>query len=147
METSQMNKEMSTLERKISVLEEKLKQVQLDLNADLFNEQFLTTEKELLVQLEKWAIIHEQVLRQKSRATWLRYGDSNTKYFHANIESKALKDLRAEKAPVIDGFPVECFKQYWNLIGKEETKATIQFFQNGKLLKEVNFITVTLVPK
>lgn len=52
------------MERKINVLEEKLKQVQLDLNANLFNDKLITTEKEILIQLEKWETIHEHVLRQ-----------------------------------------------------------------------------------
>ncbi|XP_019248341.1 PREDICTED: uncharacterized protein LOC109227596 [Nicotiana attenuata] len=91
-ETPQMNKEMSMLERKISVLEEELKQVQLDLSADLFNEQLITTEKEILMQLDKWATIHEQVIRQKSRATWLAYGDSNTRFFHAALKARQARN-------------------------------------------------------
>ncbi|XP_070018245.1 uncharacterized protein [Nicotiana sylvestris] len=49
---------------------------------------------------------------------------------------QALKDLPADKAPDIDGFPTEFFKKYWHLIGEKVTKATMQFFQIGKMLKE-----------
>lgn len=60
---------------------------------------------------------------------------------------QALKDLPTEKALGIDGLLAEFFKQYWDLIGEEVTKAILQSFEIGKLLKEKNCTTVTLVPK
>nr|XP_009611922.1 uncharacterized protein LOC104105365 [Nicotiana tomentosiformis] len=172
LETSQMNREMSTLETKLNELKERLQHTQLELSANLFNKQLITIEKDTLIQLEKWITIYEKVLRQKLRETWLAYGDSNTKFFHAALKARqarnrmssictehgiqdvteaevlqSLKDLLADKAPSIDGFLAEFFKQYWHLIGKEVKKATMQFFQTGKLLKKVNCTTVTLVPK
>ncbi|KAK6793670.1 hypothetical protein RDI58_007123 [Solanum bulbocastanum] len=40
-------------------------------------------EKELILEVEKWSSIEEQVLSQKSRAIWIEGGDSNAKYLHA----------------------------------------------------------------
>lgn len=51
------------------------------------------------------------------------------------------------KAPGKDGFPVEFFKEYWDIIGGEVVEAITQFFQNGKLLRAINTTTITLIPK
>ncbi|XP_059310773.1 uncharacterized protein LOC132062160 [Lycium ferocissimum] len=36
-------------------------------------------EKALLQELEKWSLIEESIMRQKSRARWIKLGDANTK--------------------------------------------------------------------
>lgn len=51
---------------------------------------------------------------------------------------KALHGLPNDKAPGIDGFPVEFFKANWGVVGDEICKAVKQFFQTDKLLKQVN---------
>ncbi|XP_075078414.1 uncharacterized protein LOC142164326 [Nicotiana tabacum] len=43
-------------------------------------------EKKLLEKLERWSLIEESILQQKSRAKWIKLGDSNTKYFSVNAE-------------------------------------------------------------
>ncbi|XP_075087746.1 uncharacterized protein LOC142169738 [Nicotiana tabacum] len=48
-------------------------------------------EKNYLTQLEKWSLIEESALQQKLRATWIKLGDSNTKYFSAVIKEKQQK--------------------------------------------------------
>ncbi|XP_075101661.1 uncharacterized protein LOC142177098 [Nicotiana tabacum] len=60
---------------------------------------------------------------------------------------QALKELPNDKAPGIDGYPAEFFKEYWGIVGEDIINAILQFFENGKLLKEVNCTTITLVPK
>ena len=45
------------------------------------------------------------------------------------------------------GFNGKFFNHAWRIIGEEVTKAIISFFRDGKLLKEINFTIITLVPK
>ncbi|XP_060182487.1 uncharacterized protein LOC132612182 [Lycium barbarum] len=59
-----LNKEMSSLESRIKNLREQL--------------------------LEDG--IYEQVLRQKSRATWIAHGDSNIKFFHAHLKARQTRN-------------------------------------------------------
>lgn len=46
-----------------------------------YSDQLLTQEKCILQNLEKWSLVEENIMRQKSRAIWIQLGDSNTKYF------------------------------------------------------------------
>lgn len=71
----QLNKEVSLLERKLDNLTVQLQNVQGKLDADPFNGQLISKEKELLVQIEKWEGINEKVMRQRSRAMWIKCGD------------------------------------------------------------------------
>ncbi|XP_019228498.1 PREDICTED: uncharacterized protein LOC109209643 [Nicotiana attenuata] len=49
-------------------------------------------EKHAMHELEKWSLIEERILRQKSRVTWIDYGDSNSNYFFAQLKIRASKN-------------------------------------------------------
>ncbi|XP_022032477.1 uncharacterized protein LOC110933570 [Helianthus annuus] len=51
------------------------------------------------------------------------------------------------KAPGPDGYMSTFFKKSWDIVGNEVTAAILQFFDNGKLLKQVNHTIIALVPK
>ena len=48
-------------------------------------------EKELLIKHEKWSLIEESALRQKSRIKWIQLGDANNKYFSSVIKERTQK--------------------------------------------------------
>ncbi|XP_019237290.1 PREDICTED: uncharacterized protein LOC109217490 [Nicotiana attenuata] len=56
-------------------------------------------EKEWLHKLETWSMVEEQILQQKARATWIKLGDSNNKFFSAVIKErqqrKQIEELQA----------------------------------------------------
>ncbi|XP_060201906.1 uncharacterized protein LOC132630339 [Lycium barbarum] len=83
-----MNKEMSSLELKVDALRSQLQDIHENLKNNMFDDTLITTEKDVILQIQKWDAIHEQVLRQKSRATWIAHGDSNSKYFHAHLRAR-----------------------------------------------------------
>lgn len=58
----------------------------------IFNMQLIGEERNILVLIEKWDAVQEQVLRQKSRATWIELGDCNSKYFHAYMRARQARN-------------------------------------------------------
>lgn len=57
-----MNQEMTKLDQGIVDLQEKLKDTQEELEANLYNAQLIVEEKGLMPELEKWATIHESYM-------------------------------------------------------------------------------------
>lgn len=66
---------------KITHFRSSLESVQAQLQTDWSNAELHAQEKENIAALKKWVGIEESILRQKSRATWLRLGDENSHFF------------------------------------------------------------------
>ena len=62
--------------------------VQDQLNEQVTDE-LIVQEKELLIKLEKWSMIEESALRQKSRIRWIQLGDDN--FFSSVIKDRTQK--------------------------------------------------------
>ncbi|XP_058776403.1 uncharacterized protein LOC131650721 [Vicia villosa] len=74
--------------RDIQNARQQLEQVEQKLAQDLFNINYLQEvqfwSKEVIQKTE----CEEQILKQKSKVTWLQLGDGNTSYFHAIVKGK-----------------------------------------------------------
>ncbi|XP_074265598.1 uncharacterized protein LOC141588040 [Silene latifolia] len=53
----------------------------------------------------------------------------------------------ANKSPGSDGFNSQFYRDSWDIIGRDVIGAVLDFLASGKLLKQVNATTLTLVPK
>ncbi|GJT10088.1 zinc finger, CCHC-type containing protein [Tanacetum coccineum] len=60
---------------------------------------------------------------------------------------EAMFDIESNKASGPDGYTSEFFKKAWDVVGNEVCLAIKEFFKNGKLLGEVNFTLIALIPK
>lgn len=60
---------------------------------------------------------------------------------------KVVWSIGNEKSPGIDGFNSFFFKKTWNIIGRDVIGAIKEFFGSGKLLKQFNLTTLTMIPK
>ncbi|XP_021751017.1 uncharacterized protein LOC110716680 [Chenopodium quinoa] len=67
--------------------------------------------------------------------------------FTKNEIKAALFSIPEDKAPGPDGYSSCFFKKAWGIVGQEFSAAVLDFFENGKLLKEVNCTTLSLIPK
>ncbi|GJX36121.1 RNA-directed DNA polymerase, eukaryota, reverse transcriptase zinc-binding domain protein [Tanacetum coccineum] len=59
----------------------------------------------------------------------------------------ALFDIGDNKAPGLDGYSSIFFKKAWKVIGDDFCKAVKEFFNYGKLLKDLNSTVISLIPK
>ncbi|XP_021979802.1 uncharacterized protein LOC110875918 [Helianthus annuus] len=59
----------------------------------------------------------------------------------------AMFSIGENKAPGPDGYTSAFFKNSWEIVGDEVTKAILEFFDNGKLLQQINHTIIALVPK
>ena len=56
-------------------------------------------------------------------------------------------DIDVNKSPVPDGYSIHFFKQAWPCISDDICKDVLNFFQTGKLLKQINATNLCLIPK
>ncbi|XP_022013821.1 uncharacterized protein LOC110913288 [Helianthus annuus] len=59
----------------------------------------------------------------------------------------AMFSIGNEKAPGPDGYSAAFFKSAWDIIGVDVSNAIIDFFNTGKLLRELNNTLIVLIPK
>ncbi|KAL0440680.1 UNVERIFIED_CONTAM: hypothetical protein Sradi_0006900 [Sesamum radiatum] len=124
----------------------------------------------LLLQLEnccrlvylKATKLEHVMLRQRAKLQWLKCGDQCSKAWHILTEEEArtlirpvtmddvkiaMFDIEEDKALGPDGFFSGFCKATWPIMGEEISKAIMDFFTTGRLLKQVNATLLTLIPK
>ena len=67
---------------------------ELDMRDDVegLDENKIRERRELLSQLQDINERNESILQQKSRALWIKKGDSNSKFFHASIKWRRIRN-------------------------------------------------------
>ncbi|XP_019255202.1 PREDICTED: uncharacterized protein LOC109233795 [Nicotiana attenuata] len=91
-----------------------------------YTDNLLEQEKHILQELEKWSLMKESILKQKSREKWITLGDANTKYFSAIMKERSHRKQILE-ITTMDG---------WKLTTPASIKKTInkEIMQNGPKL-------------
>nr|GEW24783.1 hypothetical protein [Tanacetum cinerariifolium] len=59
----------------------------------------------------------------------------------------ALFSMGNDKAPGPDDYTAAFFKEAWDIVADDVTIAVSEFFINGKILKELNYTIIALIPK
>ncbi|KAL2224348.1 UNVERIFIED_CONTAM: hypothetical protein Sindi_3088400 [Sesamum indicum] len=60
---------------------------------------------------------------------------------------QAVFDITEDKTPGPDGYSSSFFKAAWPIVGQEVTKAVMNFFNAGRLLKQINTSLLALITK
>ncbi|KAH0712197.1 hypothetical protein KY285_007799 [Solanum tuberosum] len=79
-------------QRHLQQTRQKLEITQDMLASSPLNKQQINEECNLIHEMHKWSMVEEKALRQKSRATWIACGDSNSKYLHAQYGIRASRN-------------------------------------------------------
>ncbi|XP_074277684.1 uncharacterized protein LOC141601313 [Silene latifolia] len=60
---------------------------------------------------------------------------------------ECLFSIPSTKSPGPDGYSIQFFKDSWDVVRDDVIVAVQDFFTHGKMLKQINTITLTLIPK
>lgn len=88
-----LNTHLDSYARHLQQTRQKLEVTQDMLTTTPLSQQLIEEEQVLIHDLHKWSLVEEQALRQKSTATWIACGDSNSKYFHAQCKFRASRNV------------------------------------------------------
>ncbi|CAK8563093.1 unnamed protein product [Lathyrus sativus] len=106
-----------------------LLEVQNKLKDDLDNTELIKLVKERTEKVFKWSEIEEQVIRQRSKINWLKLGDGNNRYFHAQLKVRqnqsGMFSIYQDDGTILDrpeDIENEVLRFYGNLIGSVNSK-------------------------
>lgn len=67
--------------------------------------------------------------------------------FSAGEVRRAAFQIGDTKAPGPDGFSGCFFKDHWDIVGSSVTSAVLSFLNSGRMLTQINYTHIVLIPK
>ncbi|KAL7591715.1 hypothetical protein Lser_V15G35619 [Lactuca serriola] len=124
-------KDQGHLSEKVTHCRKELDAVQVDLDKDPFNPDLRELEAIFLGELNKAHAEEECFLKQKAKVSWLKEGDSNSKYFHKIVKGKinrnSIRAVLNEEGKWVEGenVPNVFIKYFSEFLGTEIPCAVI----------------------
>ncbi|XP_074304759.1 uncharacterized protein LOC141639570 [Silene latifolia] len=139
----------SDVEKSVGVAKALLEDIQCQMYANPTDLNLLSAEQEAAASYRLLCKIQHSFLSQKAKVDWLHFGDDNTRFFHSQIRARQVHNrvLSIQGADgVLHNSCVEIERAfldyYMGLLGTSKPTS-----KTGKLLKQVNTTSITLIPK
>ncbi|KAL2225019.1 UNVERIFIED_CONTAM: putative mitochondrial protein [Sesamum indicum] len=137
-----------------------LEEAQNLVSSDRQNELFLFLEHCCRLVYAKAAKLEQIMLQQRAKMQWMKGGDQRSRIFFRKIAQRRVVrrilkindengTTHTESSEVVHEF-VSYYQNLlgaWPVVGTEVTRAVLDFFTTGKLLKQVNSTLLALIPK
>ncbi|KAL0401952.1 UNVERIFIED_CONTAM: hypothetical protein Slati_4225100 [Sesamum latifolium] len=96
--------------------------------------------------------LEQNMLHQRAKLAWMKGGDQCSRIFFPKPITldeikQAVFDIDEVKAPGPGSYSSGFLKATWPIVGEEVTRAIMELFTTGRLLKQVNSTLISLIPK
>ncbi|KAL2242562.1 UNVERIFIED_CONTAM: hypothetical protein Sindi_0374200 [Sesamum indicum] len=115
-----------------------LEKAQMLVSASRQDELYLSLEHWCKVVLAKAAKLEQIMLQQRAKIQWMKRGED---------VKNAIFDIAKDKAPGPNRYFSGFYKAAWPVVGEEVSKAVLDFFMTGRILKQINSTILALIPK
>ena len=110
--------------------------------------EFVSFIQNLLGGEKRWDVVHLRFLRPWA---WHLLTDDEANSillpFTPVDVKQAVFDIAEDKASGPDRYSSSFFKAAWRIVGQEVTEAVLDFFNTGRLLKQINTTLLAVIPK
>ncbi|KAL2251892.1 UNVERIFIED_CONTAM: hypothetical protein Sindi_2311500 [Sesamum indicum] len=150
-----------------------LEAAQIFVSSSRRDELYIQLEHCCRLVLTKAAKMEQTMLQQRAKMQWMKGGNQCSRVFFCKIAQRrsARRILQInddhgvthsepeelhqrmsnrrflDKAPGPDGYSSGFFKAAWPIVGQEVTTIVMDFFNTGRLLKQINTTFLALIPK
>ncbi|KAL2248032.1 UNVERIFIED_CONTAM: hypothetical protein Sindi_2655500 [Sesamum indicum] len=144
----QQRRNKGDLTRNVQLAKGFLDEVKTLVSSDRQNELFLYLEHCCRMVYAK-AAKTEQIMLQRRTLVDINYLKPWARHILSDEETSHLLSPFSpeDKAPSLDGYSSGFYKAAWPVVGVEVTRAVLDFFSTGRLLKQVNSTLLALIPK
>ena len=146
------SKYLCSLERK-NYVEKTIKQLKTD------NDSITTDQKEILKEIQTYYsnLFKSRNIDETPISSIIddknigKLDDNTSKQLEGNLTAEeilcAIKNMKNDKSPGIDGFPVEFFKIFWGRIKFVVLRALNEGYEKGEMSETFKYAVITCIPK
>ncbi|XP_075098898.1 uncharacterized protein LOC142175800 [Nicotiana tabacum] len=97
-------------------------------------------------KIEDRTHVNSQLIKQGPTVREEQSNEVEAEFTSAKVK-QALWAIAGDKAPGPDGFGSQFYKDCWDIVGNDVISGVLEFFRASRMLRIVNSIVITLIPK
>ncbi|GKV47444.1 hypothetical protein SLEP1_g54347 [Rubroshorea leprosula] len=151
----ELQRELTKLERaNLSVIAQRAKVTwlkEMDSNSAYFHAKVKERQHRSVINSilnsEGVRVTQPELIEQEGRVLTTKESEELCRPFTTKEVETALFSIPSNKSPRPDGFTSGFYRAAWSIIKNDVTVAVLDFFDSGKILKQINATNITIVPK